>query len=389
MADIKVLSPPNFDSDTALESLYRFQVQQATNFEKEQYTRAKGTVASLIDSYHKADSQALQEDIVNMMKGYTSALPTSLRAAVQPYIEHGPTSPMAEKARQFRNFMGDPPKPPVLNEAPGEVAEWQNIQAISQHYFNNEDYQRKREIFMLGSDAARPKANFFMFPNGEGAAVRNKDGRIMFLNKQDLGFKEIEEKYDIKPRELILGNGEIPTGKTGFFAKDGRIIETKEYMNFADGTYRSTPTNTRELPKSAFYQQYPANLVKLSMDWKNPGTDDEGIVKLRKRANEGKKEAALVSQELSTLFPGYQFTIITNKDPLWKRIMDWIPLATAMVTVGQDSALIPIKGVPIRLPKGSGGDDILYYDPDTDRVYDALSRYIGSYEDAARIVKSK
>lgn len=389
MADIKVLSPPNFDSDTALEQLYRFNVQQQVAFEKEQYTRAKGTVASLIDSYHKADSQALQSDIVNMMKSYTSALPTSLRAAVQPYIEHGPTSPMAEKARQFRNFMGDPPKMPALNEAPGEAAEWQNIQTMTQYYFNNEDYQRKREIFMLGADAARPKANFFMFPGGNGGAIRNKDGRVMFLSKQDLDFKEVEDKYGIKARELILGGGEIPTGKKSFFAKDGRLVYTEEYMNFADGTTRAHPVDVKELPKSAFYQQYPASLVKFAMEWKNPSSKDDSVVKLRKRAVGGKREAAAVANELGTLYPGYHFTIITNKDPLWKRVLDWIPVATAMVTVGQDSMLIPIKGIPQKFPKKSGGYDILYYDPDTDRVYDALSKYIGTYEQAAALVQSK
>lgn len=374
---------------STLMDLYKTDLKAFQDQEKEAYTRAKGTVASLIDSYHKADSQALQQDIVNMMKSYTAVLPTSLKAAVGPYVAHGPTSPMAEKARQFKTFMGDPPKFPILNEAPGEAAELENIQKITQHYFANEDYARQREIFMMGSDAARPKANMFMFPNGNGAAMRGKDGRITFLSKQDLNFKEIEDKYKITPKELILNGGQIPTGKKGFFFSNGRMVETEEYLDFATNKFNSRPTNTRELPKSAFYQQYPSSLVKLAMEWKNYDTDDSTVKDLRARAAKSDKERATVQQELSSLYPGYSFTIVKKKDPLWRSMMDWIPLVTAFVSVGQDQALIPIKGSPTPFAKGSGGNDILYYDPDLDRVYDATGKYIGTYEQAAATVKSR
>lgn len=390
MADIRVLSPPNFgNADAQLRQLYQYEQNQAIAFEKEQFNRAKGTVASLINSYHKADSQALQQDIVDMMKSYTSTLPISLKAAVNPYIQHGPTSPMAEKARQFRNFMGDPPKLPVLNEAPGEIAEMENIQALSAHYFANEDYQRQREIFMLGSDAARPKASLFMFPNGKGAAIRGKDKRITYLSPQDLNLKDVEEKYGITPKEFILNNGQIPTGKKGFLFKEGRMINTEEVLDFTTNTHYSRPTSVKQMPKSAFYQQYPSNLVKLAMEWKNYNTDDEVVKDLRTRASKSPKERINVQQELSSLYPGYSFSIITKKDPLWRRIMDWIPLVTAMVSVGQEQALIPIKGVPTPFPKGSGGQDILYYDPDLDRVYDKTGKYLGTYEQAATLVKTK
>lgn len=389
---------------SAMQDLYKTTMKQFEDAEKKEYDRAKSTVASLIDSYHKADSQTLQEDIVDMMKLYQSVIPPHLKVAVEPYIAHGPTNPMAEKRRQFES-MFKPPQPPKFLEGTGESVDLQNKLSLGNYWFQKADWDHALKSFMVGAEAAGDKPYFFPYGDGSGI-MRDKKGRITYLSKTDMDMKSLEEKYGITPREIILNPDGIPTGKKSFLNLNGQQItyETTLKPLAPEGEqYGQRISEVKAIPKSTLHEQLPATLSKLMLNWKRPDSGDDTLIeeykdRLDKVRITGDKpspadikawnmEVKDISRDLSSNFPGYSFEIqdVSRQEGWFKRLLNYIPFVSADTKY----AMIPIKGVPIGLTDASGKTYTYYYDAATDMVYDISGKPRGTLAQVTADIASR
>lgn len=399
------ISPPSGGDPglEALQNLYKSNLKQFEDAEKEQYNRAKSTVASLIDSYHKAETQTLQQDIVDMMKLYQSVIPPHLKVAVEPYIQHGPTSPMAEKRRQFES-MFKRPQPPKFLEGTGESVDIQNKVALGNYWFQKADWEHALKTFMVGAEAAGDKPYFFSYGDGSGI-LRNKKGMVTYLSKTDMDLKNLEEKYGLTAREIIMNPEGIPTGKKTFANINGQQIvyeQTLKPLAPPGEQYGQRISQINAIPKSTINEPLPASLTKLILDWKREDPDDDLIKEYKERLDAAritskkpsKEELATwryevnsISQDLSSAYKGYSFEIqdTSRPEPWWKRLMNKLPLVSADTKY----AVIPIKGVPIGLTDASGKTYTYYYDAPSDMVYDIAGNPKGTLAQVTADIASK
>lgn len=377
------LSPGRLGGGDSMVDLYNIVTQAEAKKRDQQINAAKSTVSSLINSYNSAKSQSLQNEIVRTMRDYHGALPQALQLEVEPYIRHGPTSPTAEKRREFLRF-NPPPRPPVFNEAPG--AEASNRYAQAKHLFNMADYQRGLTSFVHGADVAGDKQNFIPLEEGQGA-IRTADGQIMILSAQELGLRELEEKYGFTTREIMLNPNGIPTGNKGFVNMGGRRIMTEETIRPFEADpakrYGQRIIGTATIPKSAWDIEHPASLRKLLLDWKNPGTDDEMVQDWKKRALKEPKE---VATEMSNVWPQYTFRVVNVKKESW---FQGVKNVLGFASSTENEALIPIRGRPVPIPDQTGKEYVYYYDANIDLVSNNVGEPLGSYEDAIQMLSTK
>ena len=66
-------------SGGGMADLYATMLSHQAKTEQEQFNRAQGTVASLINSYHAAGSVSMKEQITDTMRSYYVGLSTPLR----------------------------------------------------------------------------------------------------------------------------------------------------------------------------------------------------------------------------------------------------------------------------------------------------------------------
>lgn len=373
------MNPPYklFSEDPNLKGLmdlYKVDLKAFQDAEKEEYNRAKSTVSSLIDSYHKTNSQSLQESIINSMKRYQTVLPGHLKTAIQPYIAHGPTSPTAEKRRQYTQQFKRPEKP-ILNEAPGDSAEWENMQALVKYGFANADYDRNLTSFMVGNERAPDKLSFIPLPNG-GGAVRGKDDRITYLTQQDLGLKDLSEKTGIPIKDILLNPNGVPMPNVkSFMNVNGRQIAYQgTFKPWAEEgkQYGQQMTGVTKMPGSSWDIEHPANLTKFLMEWKRKSPDDDFVKQMKDLANGNPKEA---NAELQSLFPSYSFKFIKRKENLWQKAWNMTPFFSS----DEAMAIIPIPGKPIVMLDKAGKKHIYYYSADKDVVFNNIGEPLNSY----------
>jgi hypothetical protein len=350
-----------------------------------QSNEAKATVSSLINSYNSAKSVALQGEIVNTMKSYASALPPHLRQQVEPYIRNGPTSEISEKTRQFL-LHNKAPKPPIYNEAPG--AENANKYLQANHMFEVSDFKRKLNGFVYGASTAGDKQNFMGLDDGS-AAIRGADGQVMIMSQQDLGLKELEKKTGIPIKDMLMNPNGVPTGKKGFMTIGGRRIETEEtYKPFEADPHKrqgTRITNVADMPKSDWEIDHPPTLRKMLLAWKNPSTDDETVEDWKERTLKGPKEATVVAEEMSVVWPQYSFRVVDiKKESWWKKVANILPFVSAH----DKSAVIPIRGRPIGIADASGKLLTYYYDAQLDLVSNGFGEPLGSYEQVTQMLSA-
>jgi len=367
---------------------------QATAQQKEldrQSNEAKATVSSLINSYNSAKSVALQGEIVNTMKSYAGALSPHLRQQVEPYIKHGPTSEIAEKTRQFL-LHNKAPKPPIYNEAPG--AENANKYLQADHMFAVSDFKRKLNGFVYGASTQGDKQNFMGLDDGS-AAIRGTDGQVMIMSQQDLGLKELSEETGISVKDMLMNPNGVPIeGSKSFMTIGGRRIETQgTYKPFEPDPgkrYGQRITNVTDMPKSDWEIDHPTSLRKLLLDWKDPSTKDEAVKDWRKRSVDSPKEAAVVAEELSVVWPQYSFKVVDlKKEGLIRSVAHYLPIISAFVDDKTSSAVIPIRGKPIGIADSTGYEGLFYYDPQLNLVSNGLGEPLGSYEQAIQSTATK
>jgi len=367
-----------------MSDLYQMQLQATQTERTREVNTAKATISSLISSYNTAKSQPLQQEIINTMKDYYKVLPATLRGAVDPYIAHGPTSPAAEKRREFLK-LNPFPKRPIPNEAPG--AEMTNRYAQVDYLFRAADHKRALDSFIYGSASAGDKQTFIPLEDGS-AAIRTADGQVMLMSQADLGLKELEKKYGISAREMMLNPNGIPTGRKGFMTIGGRKVETEETIRPFEPDPRKRigqrVTNVVSMPKSQWDIDHPASLRKLMIDWKNPSSEDEATNDWKDRALD---KPADVAEEMGRIWPQYTFRLIdTKKEGFLKWVANILPFVSSQETSG---ALIPIRGKPIGIPDSTGYEITFYYDPNLDLVSNGFGEALGSYEQVVQSLSGK
>jgi len=369
------LSVPSLPSFSNLES-------KTLQREKFEHQKAKDTVASLINSYNTAKSGAMRDYIVRSMRNYYGSLDTNLRRAVDPYIAHGPTSPMAEKEREFIKH-NPPPDFPLYEDGDNVAVQTHRINYL----FKQADWERKRQAFLFGSDVAGDKQNFIGLPDGL-AAIRNKQGQIMVLSQGDLQLKEMSEKYNIPVKDIVIHGGVIPTGKTGVLVSNGWKITTEGTLNlFADDPkerYGIRIVDKEPAPKSAWDIDHPARLQKFLLDWKAEDTENESVKSMRELADKNPKIAEIM---LGETFPQYSFRVVKRKtnETRFKRLLNILPFVSANVEL----ALIPIRGKPIPLEDAKGFKGTFYYDSGLDLVSNEYGIPLGSYEQVANEIATR
>jgi len=377
------LSPGDISGgDSMLDLLRIAQASEAPRI-KQQTNQAKTTITSLINSYNTATSPALQQEIVNTMKSYSSILPPALRVSIEPYIKHGPTSEIAEKTRQFM-LLNEPPKPPILNEAPG--AETSNSYLQAQHLFEQADYKRKLNSFVYGVSAAGEKTNFIPLQEGT-AAVRDGTGQVMLMSQTDLALKELSEETGISVRDMLLNPNGVPTGKKGFMIQNGRKISTEQiYKPFEpdpEKRYGQRQTDVSAVPKSTWDIDHSTSIRKMLMSWKDPGTKDTMIKDWKKRALKKPNE---VSEEMSRIWPQYTFRVVdVVKEGWFKKIANLLPF----VSSNEESAIIPIPGLPLGIPDSTGKLYNFYYNSTNDLVFNGYGEPLGSRESVVEMMSTK
>lgn len=355
--------------------------------ETQEINLAKSTVASLISSYHTAQSSALREHVVNTMKEYQTILPVHLKAAIAPYVAHGPASPAEEKRREFLKF-NPPPTEPQLPEglSTESLPIFERNQA--EYLFKKSDHQRALNMFLFGNDTAGEKQVFI--PMGTGrAALRTKEGQVMVLNATELGIKEMAQKRGLEEKDIWLRQGQMPTGEKGVAVINGMKItsETVENLFELDPKKRfySRQVNVESGPISSEGRQFPAAITKLVLDWKLKGSKDPTYAAYKARALDDPDGVAV---ELSSAFRGFHFTIIPTPKTGFSAFISNLP----WVSSNAATTIIPVRGEPILLSDTKGNSAEFYLDTIDDPagvVYDWLGKSWGSPAQAAATVKAK
>lgn len=365
-----ILNPPfglfEGDLDAELERTTAARDKAFLNSQNEEYNRAKGAVASLINSYNIATSSAMRDQIVYTMKDYYSVLPNQLRKEVDPYIAYGPTSPLEEKRREFLKLNPSPQKP-VLNEVPGEANNAQNELDSADYIFQKSDHDRQLKSFLFGSDAAGEKKTFIGLPD-QRAAIRGKDNQVMILNSTDLKIKELAEKYGLPEKDVWLGQGVVPSGKKGYYIENGIKKDFEYDINlFAPpGTnpYSPRATNETAAPTAANIE-HPAALNDFLKSWSTP--DNKETEELKEIA---KKNIPLVNRTLQARFPGYTFFVNKHdKGEFWSwGASDYNYIVT------------PIPGLPVHIPNRAGEKFTYFRNTKTGQFFNDIGKQISMEE---------
>lgn len=320
-------------------SLYHDTIMAQQKQQEDAAAQAKSSVASLLSTYNGSQSEAMRGHVIDTLKGYYAELPHALQKEIKPYLANGPTSPTEDKRREFIAH-NPPPREPQLPEGKmSEAAAPLYEQRMAEHAFALSDWQKQMQAFVYGPSSAGEKQIFIPYGDGR-AAVRGKDGQVMILSQQDLALKEMSDKSGVSVRDLILKQGQIPTGTKGFTVVNGQKITTENMENkFASDPkdrYYTRPVNVEAMPKSTDNTKHPDKLITLMLELKAEKPKDPGTQALRALALEHPDKAA---EQLSTMFPDYSFNITKEKLDTWTS--RHIPLLSS----GDDNLnIIPIKG---------------------------------------------
>ena len=386
------LSPGGLSGGESMSDLYQMQLVAQQQEKTRETNIAKSTVSSLISSYNTAKSQPLQQQIVNTMKDYYHALPAVLKGAVDPYIAHGPTSPMAEKRRQWSQ--AHPPPKQVFYEVEEGVSneyEWADYQ------FKASDYKRARDKFMTGEPIGQ-RAKLFSIPISGRVAVRNKEGMISVSDGANIAVDQMAERIGLDKslvRQAIhLNNGRLDSGRKVTVTTEGvtrtygldhdLLAEPGEKAYFE----RLTDEKRAALPPET---KHPASLGKFIGDLAIENTEVSGVDLVLdmikgadvKKTKEGRRMVASeeISRYFRTRWPDYTVQVEQfDEGSAWMRSLQYTPLTLfgyLFEGIGEPSYTFSvIKGME-ELLKIDEGDPFLVY-VDTQGIYrDEKNKILG------------
>lgn len=324
--------------------LYQTMLQQQGKKEKEQFNRAKGTVTSLINSYHASPSVEMKKQVATTMRDYYGGLPRPLRKAVEPYIRHSPISPAEEKRREFLKYNPPPQEPRI------PTGSWKENEGVwekewATHLFAQDDYQRRLRIFMQGA-ASAPERKLFQPLGGGKAAIRSEDGTVTVLDEANLGVRETAKRLGLDEDKALqavyLNNGKYDSGKQTGAIRNGTIFDYALDYNLLAGP--GDPLYSRRLvgseraalpPEVKFPKDLNEFVGKLArLDTTDPEVEDV-LAMVDKVANvrlkSGQKSQRIFSPEATDYFqgrwPGYSINIErTDQGTAFWRALKYTPI---------------------------------------------------------------
>lgn len=345
MADYKMSPPYSLGGRGGdMAGLYETMLEQQAKTEQKQFNRAKGTVASLINSYHASGSVSMKEQITDTMRSYYGGLSEPLRKAVDPYIRHSPISPTEEKRREFLKY-NPPPREPEIPQGSWKENEGVWEKEWAGHLFAQSDYQRQMHIFMFDSASAPEKKNFQPLGNGR-AALRGADNTVTVLDETNLGVRETAKRLGLDEDKALqavyLNNGKYASGKKSGAIINGTIFDYELDYNLlakpGDPLYSRRLVGSKQapLPPEATFpkdlNEFVGKLVRF--DTEDPEVDE--IVRMidrvaNVRLKPGQTSQRICSPEVSKYFearwPGYSVNIErTDQGTTFWRVLDWAPI---------------------------------------------------------------
>ena len=384
--------------------LYQTMLAQQGKKEQEQFNRAKGTIASLINSYHVAGSVSMKEQVAQSMRDYYGGLPQSLRTAVDPYIKHSPISPMEEKRREFLKY-NTPPQEPNIPSGSWKENEGVWEKEWAKHLFDQSGYALRLHIFMQGPASAPEKKNFQPLGGGK-AALRSADNSVTVLDEANLGVREMAKRLGLDEDKALqavyLNEGMYDSGKKTGVVINGTIFEyTLDYNLLAtpgDPLYSRRMTGSKQapLPPEA---TYPKDLGEFVGQMAALNREDPEVAKLLDNLDKvaniklkpGQRSQRIYSPEASAYFesrwPGYTINIErTDQGSLFWRSLDWVPPFAFFIddaTGKKGYAANIIKGTLFPLKIDEGKPVPIYIDTQG-VVRDKYSQVIGTNVEEAR-----
>jgi len=376
------MSPPSYRGG-GMSDLYQSMLTQQGKAEQEQFNRAKGTVASLIDSYKSTKSPGMRKQIASTMRDYYGGLPGPLRKAVDPYIRHSPISATEEKRREFLKYNPPPPEPSIpLGSWKENEGVWEG--EVAKHRFAQSDYARQMHIFMFDAASAPEKKNFMSLGNGK-AAIRSKDGTVTVLDEQNLGIRETAKRLGLDEdkalQAMYLNNGKYPSGKKSAAIINGTIFDYDLDYNLmaqpGEPTYSRRLAGAKQgpLPPEA---QYPKDLTEFVGKLALMDVSDPEIDKVMRMLDQvadkplakGRLSQRIFSPEVTQYFQSrwgdYSINIRrTDQGSILWRMLDWVPafgwaVPNALGRKGYAANIVQGRLIPI--PVGTGNPIPVYQD---------------------------
>jgi len=357
---------------------------------KEEEDKIKATMGSLIDTYNRSSSTAMKNQVRESMRSFYGNVDPYLRPALDPYLNHSPISPEAEKEARFLEQFPEPQSPYAWGEINGKPLEAgiatssetiaDNPLGYASKYFAYEEWKRKKSAVVLGLDPGEPKS-FLKIPSG-GAALRSKDGSLAFYNDQELGFKEAEAKGFGTIAGLIADEGYSYAGTKYKIIKDGKQVEMVNGFNVFNS---SAPVKPKELsaislPKSSidWEVKYPAGFSKFQENFLGKNTKDAFAMHIDELINNGNIGTA--EAELAATFPGLTYEIVP-KTKIAKEFMGLISYSSASETV-----ILPHKGRKIPFGVDEKGKPTYVWIDEEGLVRDRMNQPMGTFADAKQLI---
>jgi len=351
--------------------LYQSMLAQQGKAEQEQFNRAKGTVASLIDSYKSTKSLGMKKQIASTMRDYYGGLPRPLRKAVDPYIRHSPISATEEKRREFLKYNPPPPEPNIpLGSWKENEGVWEG--EVAKHQFAQSDHARQMHIFMFDAASAPEKKNFMSLGNRK-AAIRSKDGTVTVLDEQNLGIRETAKRLGLDEdkalQAMYLNNGKYPSGKKSAAIINGTIFDYELDYNLmaqpGEPTYSRRLVGAKQapLPPEGDYPKDLGNFIGKLTTLDRSDSEVKYVLDMLDKIDDVKLKPGQAAHEVTKYFQGrwgdYSVNIErTNESSFFWRVMYNLPVFGLVVpaTAGQASyALSVVKGTltPLKIADGS------------------------------------
>jgi len=400
------VSPPySLRGGEDMVGLYQTLLRQQKDEEQKQFNQAKGTVVSLINSYHVTDSVNMKEQIAQTMRDYYGGLPHTLRTAVDPYIKHSPISPQEEKRREFLKYNRPPSEPDI------PIGSWKENDPVwegewAKHLFAQSDYNRRMHIFMFNEASAPERKNFLPLGSGR-AAMRSADDTVTVLDEKNLGIREQAKRLGLDEdkalQSVYLNNGRYPSGKKTGAIVNGTIFDYELDYNLlagpGDSIYSRRLVGSKQAPlppEAAFPKDLTDFMAELAvLNREDPGAakvldalDEIANISLKPGQRSQRIYSPEVAQYFETRWPGYTINIErTNQGSLFWRIMDWIPPFAFFIddeTGRKGYAANLVQGTLFPLKIDDGAPVPVYIDSQG-VVRDKYNQVIGTNAEEARV----
>lgn len=351
--------------------------RRVAEFEKLKYITGRYT-----DLYFKSKhSPALQENILQTMKGVKESLPPIFAQQFNVFIKTGPFSETAEKKRKWYEIKGAPPRSPSIEER-------KDKSLAAQYEFARADYDYEMQHFLTGQ-APASKPRVVGLEDGF-VGIRGASGAVHITTDEMLTGKVVAEELDQNFGTLLANDFKVP-GESRPFISGGQEFETKKYYD------RLTNKQVTEIIPGKHLnprKHWESKLLTEVLAYVTTKTDDKETVggKLAKRVLDAVdkakgKDIQSVENTINQAVVGIPefhnvYLSVADKgyDPegSWFNVGDWF----GQYGLSDEAAIVPIYGEMTAFRTLDGKEVVGFYDKQMDIVYSADGLNLGSYNSA-------